>query len=78
MQLEKKGLYGFNTKYAPFAFEEISSESLSEAKNVQDGPVLKIYSPKDQDSLFTVAMEPENGEVHNFGILLYMHAIIFT
>ena len=80
MQLEKKGLCDFNTKYTPFAFEEITSESPSETKNVQTGPVLKIYSPKDHDSLFTIAMEPEDGEVHKFGILVhachYFHLLL--
>ena len=72
MQLKKKGLCDFSTKYTPFAFEEIISEPLSEAKNAQAGPVLKICSPKEQDSLFRVAMDPVNGEVHKCCVLIHV------
>lgn len=68
MQLKKKSLHDFTTKYAQFTFEE----------NLQAGPVLKINVPNDHHNIFTVAMDPKNGEVHSCNILVSHACISFS
>ena len=76
MQLKKKGMCDFIMKHNSFEFEKTASPSRT--KNSRAGQVLKILASENQDGLFTVAMEPENGEVHYIAAWNSYHATVAT